>query len=121
MATITLELPDQLAERLSQVGEQLPQLLTHALDSAGVAPTDATPITDSPLLQEAVSFLAQGPTPHDIVAFKFSPQAQDRLAFLLEQARSGALTAVENGELETYRQLNHLFILLKAQARRQND
>lgn len=117
MATITLELPDQLAERLNHVGHQLPHLLTYALDSAGIAPTTIPVAEHSPLLEEAITFLAQGPTPSDIVRFKFSGPAQERLEWLLTQAQTDSLTAVEQSELNTYRQLNHLFILLKAQAR----
>ncbi|MCA9979919.1 MAG: hypothetical protein KDD89_03785 [Anaerolineales bacterium] len=118
MATITLEIPDQLAARLTDVAAQLPDLLTYALGSAGIAtPMPVVPpASQSPLLQEAVAFLAQGPTPSEIVAFKFSAAAQARLEELLAQAQAGTITAVEQSELNTYRQLNHLFILLKAQA-----
>lgn len=116
MATITLELPDQLAERLTHVGHQLPYLLSYALDSAGLDVADVPHVENTPLLQEAISFLAQGPTPTEIVRFKFSHKAQARLEELLEEARSGSLTAVAQNELNTYRQLNHLFILLKARA-----
>jgi hypothetical protein len=39
------------------------------------------------------------------------------LELLLDKNREESLTAAETAELDTYQQINHLFILLKARAR----
>ena len=120
MNTITLDIPDALAERLAQRREQLPQLLAMALElfpreapfSLSMSPPD------HPVFAEMIDFLASGPTPAQIVAFKLSPAAQARLETLLDTHREEGLTAEEMAELEVYAQVNHLLLLLKARARR---
>jgi hypothetical protein len=119
MTTITLDIPDVLAERLAQRREQLPQLLAMALELfPGEVPL-SLPMSpsDHPVFVEMIGFLASGPTPAQIVAFKLSPTAQARLETLLDTHREEGLTAEETAELEVYAQVNHLLLLLKARAR----
>jgi hypothetical protein len=119
MTTITLDVPDALAERLAQRREQLPQLLTIALELCSGEPLLSLPMSppNHPVFAEMIDFLASGPTPEQIVAFKLSPAAQARLEALLDTHREEGLTATEMAELETYAQVNHLLLLLKARAR----
>ena len=63
---------------------------------------------------EVLDFLVTRPTPQDILAFKVSPLAQNRLSLLLDKNREGSLTASEVAELDAYEQLEHLMILMKA-------
>jgi hypothetical protein len=56
------------------------------------------------------------PTPQDIIAFKVSSEAQDRLSALLDKNCEGTLTEAEVAELDVYEQLEHLMILMKARA-----
>lgn len=116
--TITLEVPDELANRLTPVRNQLPLLLAVALELVG-GPGDGPALSDPTALivAEIIEFLAQGPTSSEILAFKVSRQAQDRLEELLDKNREGALTPQEKAELDTNQQINHLLILLKARAR----
>lgn len=65
---------------------------------------------------EVLDFLVTCPTPQDILAFKVSPKAQDRLRSLLDKNREGALIESEVAELDAYEQLEHLMILMKARA-----
>ena len=119
MTTITLDIPDALAERLAQRREQLPQLLAMALQlfpGDGPFSLPMSPL-DHPAFAEMIDFLASGPTPAQIVAFKLSPAAQARLEVLLDTHREEGLTAAETAELEVYTQVNHLLLLLKARAR----
>ena len=118
MATITLELNDDLVDRLNDIGDRLPQLLYHALNTAGIPGGNLPANSDSPAWLEAIDFLAKSPSPQQIVEFKVSSRAQERLEDLLEGKRSNDLTPTEEAELETYRQVNHLFIILKARVRR---
>jgi hypothetical protein len=119
MTTITLDIPDALAERLAQRREQLPQLLAMALELfPGEAPFSLSMSPpDHPVFAEMIDFLASGPTPSQIIAFKLSPAAQARLETLLDTHREEGLTVAETAELEVYAQVNHLLVLLKAQAR----
>jgi hypothetical protein len=119
MTTITLDIPDALAERLAQRREQLPQLLAMALELfPGDAPFSLSMSSpDHPVFAEMIDFLASGPTPAQIVAFKFSPVVQARLETLLDRHCEEGLTAEETAELEVYAQVNHLLLLLKARTR----
>jgi hypothetical protein len=119
MTTITLDIPDALAERLAQRRDQLPQLLAMALElSPGEPPpSGAMPPPDHPVFTEMIDFLASGPTSAQIVAFKISSTAQRRLDALLDKHREQGLTAEETAELDTYAQVNHILLLLKARAR----
>jgi hypothetical protein len=120
MTTITLELPDELAARLVTLRDRLPQLLSIALE---LSPSSDVPLTLPALtpahraFEEMLDFLASGPSPEKIVAFKVSPAAQARLEELLEKNRQEGLTDEEAAELDVYSQVNHILILLKARAR----
>lgn len=61
-----------------------------------------------------LDFLASSPTPAQIQTFKVSPQTQARLEELLDTQRDDGLTAEEAAELDTYSQINHALLLLKA-------
>lgn len=119
MTTITLDVPEDLAERLAERHEQLPQLLSMALELLPAEPPLAPPVAPAghPVFNEMLDFLASGPTPAQIVAFKLSPAAHMRLEALLDKNREAGLSDAEEVELEVYEQVNHLLLLLKARAR----
>jgi hypothetical protein len=121
MAELTIQIPDELAERLEPLRNRLPELLSQLVDtgSPGTAslelPTANLPEMPQAYL-EVLDFLMTRPTPQDIVAFKVSSGAQDRLCSLLDKNREGTLTQAEVAELDVYEQLEHLMILMKARA-----
>ncbi len=115
MTTITLQVPDQLARRIAPLQAQLPQLLAHTLDL--YAPEESTPPQKYSLTEEIINFLASRPTTEQIIDFKVSSSTQQRLDALLEKKSSGKITPAEIVEYNAYRQVNHIFILLKAQTR----
>lgn len=106
---VTIEIPDDLAERL---GPQQGNLL--ALIERGLRQQWSE---TSALAQEVVGFLARGPRPGEILAFRPSEQSAQRAGELLEKNRAGSLTADEQAELDEMTSLNHLFSLIKAHAR----
>ncbi len=117
MTTITLEVPDELAARLSSLQAQLPELLSLAVELfSRERPFTPNVVMVNPAYKEILDFLASGPTPEQIVAFKVSPSVQARLEELLDKNREDGLTDDEAAELEGYAQLNHVMILLKAHA-----
>jgi hypothetical protein len=121
MATITLQIPDELAQRLEPLQNRLPELLWQLLELTKKPITIEQEITthsgDIPTVyQEVLDFLIESPIPQDIVNFKVSQQSQTRLQTLLDKNRESTLNPMEIAELDVYEQLEHLIILLKARA-----
>ncbi|MEG4346553.1 hypothetical protein QUB70_25230 [Microcoleus sp. A003_D6] len=121
MATITLQIPDELAQRLEPLQNRLPELLLQLLEltkkPTTIEPEITTHSGDIPTVyQEVLDFLIKSPIPQDIVNFKVSQQAQTRLQILLDKNRESTLDPMEIAELDVYEQLEHLMILLKARA-----
>ncbi|AFY54264.1 MAG: hypothetical protein VKN72_27060 [Nostocales cyanobacterium 94392] len=126
MAELTIQVSDELAQRLEPLQNRLPELLWQLLDFANlptnISKTVQTEPTDIPLVyQEVLDFLIKRPTPEEIIAFKVSPQAQSRLEELLSRNRSATLNSMELAELDVYEQLEHMMILLKARAFKRNE
>ncbi len=118
MTTITLEVPDELVAQVAALRGQLPDLLLKALKSEPPGKKAQAGATKeaSPLYREIIDFLASDPLPEQIVAFKISPAAQERLEELLDKNREEGLTEDETAELDAYLQARDLIILLKANA-----
>ena len=126
MAELTIQVSDELAQRLEPLQNRLPELLWQLLDFANlptnISKTVQTEPTDIPLVyQEVLDFLIKRPTPEEIIAFKVSSQAQSRLEELLSRNRSATLNSMELAELDVYEQLEHMMILLKARAFKRNE
>ncbi|MEM7578322.1 MAG: hypothetical protein AAF316_00465 [Cyanobacteria bacterium P01_A01_bin.80] len=121
MAELTIQIPDELAQRLEPLQNRLPELLWRLLDVENLPSVSQSKVktetTDIPTVyQEVLDFLIKRPTPEEIIAFKVSPLAQKRLEDLLKKNRSDTLTSIELAELDVYEQLEHMMILLKARA-----
>ena len=119
MTTITIEVPDELAMRLGSLGSRLPDVLAQLLEtSSGERMSDAVKrAATHPVYREMIDFLATAPGPAQIVDFKISAAAQDRLEDLLEKNREQRLTDAESTELDVYQLVHHSLIELKAHAR----
>lgn len=110
-----------MAQRLEPLRNRLPELLSQLLDlthpsSKSLAITTASLQEIPQAYLEVLDFLVTRPTSQEIVAFKVSPEAQERLRWLLDKTRAGTLTESEVAELDVYEQLEHLMILMKARA-----
>ena len=119
MATITLELPEELAVRLDPLRDRLPELLSQLLDSASAEKKltlSGTSMTH-PVFLELIDFPSTRPTANQVLAHKVSSAVQERLEELLDKNREQGLTAVEEEEMDAYRLVNHVMILLKARTR----
>ena len=77
--------------------------------------TDYAP--SASIQEEVLAFLLSTPTPQDIINFRASDLAQERLRYLLEANRQGILNDEERAELDEASQMNHFIMLLKAKAR----
>ena len=107
MRTITLDVPDELADQLAQVQDRLPELLALSLQQ---------PAVPAQLYRAILTFLAGAPTAEQIAAFRPSPEMQQRLQTLLERSNAGTLTSAEQAELEELERIEHLMVMIKAGA-----
>jgi len=117
MATITLELPDDLAAKVAV--DAFPALLRELFAAKVARLTDTTTgsARHQPIYRELLDFLASNPIREQVVAYKISPTAQDRLEDLLFRNREETLTPEEKAELDTYLHLSDWITLLKTRAR----
>ena len=107
MVQMTLTISDELAERLQPLGAWLPTVLELTLVGCKtVAAATAT---------EVLEFLAQGPTPEEVLAYHASERAQQRLQRLLALNTAGLLGEDEQQELDELQQIEHILIMLTAQ------
>lgn len=66
---------------------------------------------------EITDFLLEKPEPEEIIAFRASPELDERLHMLLDKNREDELSADEQAELEAFLQYGHLLTTLKIKAR----
>jgi hypothetical protein len=66
---------------------------------------------------EVYDFLTSQPTPEQIIAFHPSPEAEERLHYLLDVNRTDRLTKEEQVELDEYLKLEHFVRMVKIKAR----
>lgn len=105
MTTITLEIPDELAEQVTQMRDRIPELLALSLRQ---------PALPAATYRAILSFLASNPAPADIASFMPPPEVQARLRTLLERSAQGSLSPAEVAELDEYERIEHLMVMIKA-------
>lgn len=76
--------------------------------------TDLAPPTD--IQDEVMAFLLSSPSPQQIIDFRASDGAQQRLRYLLDANRDGTLTSEEAAELDVASHVNQFMMTLKAKA-----
>ena len=120
MTTITLEVPDELAAQLKIDAALLPEFVREAVEAKLAKQFQSSTGESSvrPIHQEIIDFLAAGPTAGEIIDFKISESAQQRLEDLLDKNREAELTPEEKAEVDQYLEYRQMMILLKASARR---
>lgn len=122
MVQITIEVPDEFAQRLEPFQGQLSELVIRFLasmlpDVSSQNVLGATRLaSQSTAYQEVIDFLVSSPASQDIVSFKVSDQCQLRLQSLLQKNREAMLSSAEREELDLYEQLDALVGLMKARA-----
>jgi hypothetical protein len=108
MVQVTMQLPDQLAFRIMPARQWMPAILELSL--AGLR----TPASET--AAEIIEFLLSSPTADQIMAYHVSDRAQARLQRLLALNEAGLLSEAEAQELDEMERVEHVMILLKAQA-----
>lgn len=71
----------------------------------------------SPAYFEIIDFIAAGTTPEAVVQFRPSPEAEKRVAELIEREQAVGLPPDEQAELEHFMELEHILRMAKARAR----
>jgi len=66
---------------------------------------------------EIIDFIASGTTPQAVVDYRPSPEAQNRVAELIQREKEGNLTSEEKSELDHFMDLEHILRVAKARAR----
>ncbi len=105
MATITIEVPDELSAEIEKAKDRLPQLLAQSLHQ---------PVVPLQVYRYVLDFLASRPTPEQIAAFRATPEMAERTRDLMAREHKGLATANEKAELDEYERIQHIVIMLKA-------
>ncbi len=108
MVEITMQVTDRLAQRLQPMSDWLPTILELSLVGF------KTPAVQT--ASEIIDFLATSPSPGAVMAYHVSERAQERLRRLLAINAAGLASAEEQAELDEIGQIDHIIIMLKAQA-----
>ena len=67
--------------------------------------------------EELIDFIISHGSPRDVIEFKPSEAARERVWDLIRREKDGGLTPEETSELNTFMQLEHITRLAKARAR----
>src|SRR5438093_3098553 len=106
---VTIEIPDELAEKLESERERLAEIIQLGLNELSWLEHE---VEHCPLAEEMVAFLARRPTPEDMIAFRPSEGSVARGRELLEKNRDNSLSLEERRELESMARLNRFFMEL---------
>jgi len=112
MLPFTLELPDELVQRLQPLEEELPRIL-----ELGLRQLNAEAEGGYDGSSQVLEFLAGLPTPEEMIEFHPSAGLQARIQELLAKNRQTGLTPAEEQEWRRYEYLEHLVRMAKARAR----
>ena len=123
MAQLTIDIPDELAQRLAPYKNQISEIFTNlvntslrenVMDKLDISSTPSP--TELPTYLEIIDFLVNRPTSEHIATFKVSEQAQTRLRELLQKNSDTNLVSSEEAELNLYEQLDTLMSMMKIRA-----
>jgi hypothetical protein len=111
MVEITMQVSERLAEQLQPISDWLPTILELSLIRF------KTPAVQT--ASEIMDFLATSPSPDELLNYHVSERAQERLQRLLAVNQAGLAAPEEQAELDEIAQIEHIIIMLKAQAHEQ--
>lgn len=111
MVQMTMQVSDELAQRLQPLRSWLPTILELSLIGfQTVATATAT---------EVIQFLSKDPSPQEILDYHVSDRGQTRLQRLLTLNTAGMLKEEEQQELDELQRIEHILIMLKTQVAEQ--
>lgn len=107
MTEMTLQLPDELAERIGRSGRWVPAILSMSLDGFATRAAAAA--------SEVIAFLSANPSSDSLLEYHLSDAAQNRLQRLLALNSAGIASQDEQDELDELERIEHSVVMLKAQ------
>ena len=113
MIRMTIDVPDELADRIRPLSPWLPTVLEFSL--AGFRTQASATAT------EVIRFLSTEPSPEAIGAFHISQQSQERLQRLLALNEAGLLSESEVQELDELQRIEHIMIMLKVRVLKESS
>ncbi len=124
MAQLTIEIPDELAQRLAPYKNKISEIFANLVNTSSlleksteILDVSSTPSpTELPTYLEIIDFLVNRPTSEQIANFKVSERSQERLRELLQKNRDLNLISSEVAELNLYEQLDTLMTMMKVRA-----
>jgi hypothetical protein len=108
---ITVDIPEELISQLGVIEQTLPQALTLALQELAARPQEG--FTG---FSEVLEFLADLPTPEEILALRPSMPLQLQIDRLSEKYQAQELTPQEEQLWQQYEYLEHIISIAKAKA-----
>lgn len=108
MPQITIEVSEELAQKLAPMQDRLPEVLARGLTESFPLPNEVSCYI--------LRFLTSNPSSQDMLNFRLTQAMQERIRELLEKNREGQLAAAESTELDEYGRINRFISLLKARA-----
>ena len=108
---VIVDIPEELATRLNSLGNKIPQIL-----ELGLRELNTSSQTGFSGIAEVLEFLAQLPTPEEIISLRPSVALQAEINQLLEKNRSYGLTSEEEHIWQQYEYLEHLVRKAKVKA-----
>jgi len=105
MTTITIDVPDELADLIAKVGNRLPEMLALSLRQ---------PILPAHIYRYVLDFIASQPDANQIANFRPTPEMNERLKALLALEKDNVLTPPEKEELDEYERIEHLIVMIKS-------
>jgi len=109
--SISITLPDDLAERLQRYPNDLPEII-----ALGLREWTARQEPGFAGLSGILETLAHLPGPEEVLALRPSAEAHARIAELLGKTRDAGLSPAEQREWDHFAYIEHLVRLAKAQA-----
>ena len=111
VATITINVPENLAVRLQSLQNHIPQILELGLRGLNASRQPAFDGAD-----EVLEILANLPSPEEVLSLRPSDHLQSRISMLLEKNRANGLSAEEENEWDHFQYLEHLVRKAKTRA-----
>jgi hypothetical protein len=108
MIQMTVQVSEKLADRLRPIAPWLPTVLELSL--VGLKTVAAATAS------EVIRFLERGPTAQEILDYHASEESQQRIRRLLALNAAGLLGEAEKQELDEHEEIEHIIVMLKAQA-----
>jgi hypothetical protein len=108
---ITLDIPEELFAKLGTLGQNLPQIL-----ELGANELLSRPQAGFTGFAEVLDFLANLPTPEEILTLRPSLELQVQIDRLSEKYQAQDLTAAEQQLWQQYEYLEHVIRMAKAKA-----